>query len=303
MAPTGTAASIIGGSTIHAGLGIKVKKKEKNSLDNTLYIYTSVKNRNRLRDEWKTVDFIMIDEISMVSAELLCEIDHALRYAKENYNDWFGGVNMIFSGDFYQFPPVGSSPLYNPIMATPKHTSRDISRRLGRLAWKSVDTVIELTEQQRMKNDPEFACAVNRQRVRQCIPPDEDLFNSRTIKSPSNPDGIDLSTRKEDIIALVHTNEIREALNHKKALSISHQNSANELIPCAAKDFIDGHPVPPHLINHILHLNVNANRSRGKRKTVLPGVIPLCVEEAAATVDDAVGFTTNVSFRLSNGSA
>ncbi|KAG2746801.1 hypothetical protein P692DRAFT_20642764, partial [Suillus brevipes Sb2] len=61
------------------------------------------------------VEYVLIDETSLLSLQLLAEIDHALRYAKERPNLWFGGIVVIFSGDFYQYPPVGGSALYTPI--------------------------------------------------------------------------------------------------------------------------------------------------------------------------------------------
>src|SRR5260370_23361987 len=63
--------------------------------------------------------FILIDEVSMVSQELLCEIDIVLRDVASCPNDWFGGVNIIFAGDFYQHKPVKQSALYSPIPCKP----------------------------------------------------------------------------------------------------------------------------------------------------------------------------------------
>jgi len=104
----------------------------------------------------------MIDEVSLLSLQLLAEIDHALRFAKEKPDLWFGGVAMIFCGDFLQFPPVGGTPLYVLIPLYADQSNAEILRRLGRLAWRTVNSVIELTEQQRMKEDPEYGEAVNR---------------------------------------------------------------------------------------------------------------------------------------------
>ena len=48
----------------------------------------------------------MIDKCSLLSAELLSEIDAALCFAKEVADEWFGGITVIFAGDFFQYPPV-----------------------------------------------------------------------------------------------------------------------------------------------------------------------------------------------------
>ncbi|KAJ3891207.1 hypothetical protein GG344DRAFT_26470, partial [Lentinula edodes] len=90
----------------------------------------------------------------------------------------FGGINIIFSGDPFQYPPVGT-PLYSPIRSSGKQTAEELMRRLGRIAWKSINTVVELQEQKRMEGDLEYAAAVCRLRVRQCTISDVELFNSR----------------------------------------------------------------------------------------------------------------------------
>lgn len=124
LAPTGSAASLIDGMTIHKGLGIKIKatKRGKGNRDagddrEDYSVVIGVKSRSVLRAEWKDVDVTLIDEISLVSQQLLAEMDAAWRYAKEKPGEWFGGMTVIFSGDFYQFPPVCGTPLYTPIHA------------------------------------------------------------------------------------------------------------------------------------------------------------------------------------------
>ena len=97
----------------------------------------------------------------MVSQELLCEIDIVLRDVASCPNEWFGGVNLIFAGDFYQHKPVKQHALYSPIPSKPNkiYTQMEDVARYGRLVWKSVDTVVELTEQKHMQEDPEYAQA------------------------------------------------------------------------------------------------------------------------------------------------
>ncbi|KAG2124012.1 hypothetical protein DEU56DRAFT_744930, partial [Suillus clintonianus] len=85
LAPTGSAASLIDGMTIHKGLGIKIKVnrngKSNRQLGESSEDYTvliSVQSRTQLRDEWRFVEIVFIDESSMLSLQLLCEMDHAL---------------------------------------------------------------------------------------------------------------------------------------------------------------------------------------------------------------------------------
>jgi hypothetical protein len=122
-------------------------------------VMVNIADRKRLREEFKNVMVLMCGEVSLLSLQLLAEMDHALQYALGN-SEFFGGIIVIFAGDFYQFPPVFGSPLYTPIKTFAKPTEQELLKRLGRLAWKSVTEVIHLEEQQRMKNDLEYANAV-----------------------------------------------------------------------------------------------------------------------------------------------
>src|ERR1700683_38535 len=93
MAPTGTAAALGGGSTYHSILGINDKCATNMSI---------AKVRTRLDG----VDDIFLDEVSMLSCHDLYSISAQLAKAFNEPNKPFGGLNMIFSGDFSQLPPV-----------------------------------------------------------------------------------------------------------------------------------------------------------------------------------------------------
>jgi hypothetical protein len=221
LAPTGSAAVLIDGMTIHKGLGLKIKSinkgkanRDAGAMGEDYSVLISVQNQTQLREEWKNVEYLLIDEVSLLSLQLLAQIDHALRYAKERPDTWFGGVTIIFAGDFYQFPPVGGTPLYTPIAAYAGQTDNEIQKRLGWLAWKTVSVVITLSKQQRMKDDVEYGLAVNRLRKRECTQDDVDVFNSRVMKTSYRPEGVDLSSiDHKRATAVVTTNELREVLN------------------------------------------------------------------------------------------
>jgi len=90
LAPFGAAAALIDGMTIHKGLFIKVRKKGKGKGNHVpgesedYGIIMSVSDKRKIREEFKDVDIVMIDEVSLLSQEILAKIDHALRYAKGN---------------------------------------------------------------------------------------------------------------------------------------------------------------------------------------------------------------------------
>jgi hypothetical protein len=178
----------------------------------------------------------MIDECSLLSAELVSEIDAALRFAKEKPNLWFGGVMVIFAGDLYQYPPACMTSLYNPISTYSTASDIEIPKCLGCLAWKSINAVVNLTEQMRMKKDPEYATAVSHLHTRECTLEDVDLFNTRVIKSANNKTGINMSTVDNfEATAIVRTNLLRVTMNICKAETNCHAKRIH-LVTCAAID-------------------------------------------------------------------
>lgn len=95
LAPTGVAALQAGGQTIHSFFGIPPRLQNPDE----------VKPRAQVRRLLKKLDRVVIDEISMVRADLLDAVDISLRIARDN-SEPFGGVQMVLVGDFLQLPPV-----------------------------------------------------------------------------------------------------------------------------------------------------------------------------------------------------
>jgi len=97
LAPTGVAAVNIAGQTIHSFFGFRpdvtVEKVRRQAKKKSSPIY-------------KNLEAIIIDEISMVRADLLDCIDEFLRITGKKPGEPFGGIQMIFIGDLYQIPPV-----------------------------------------------------------------------------------------------------------------------------------------------------------------------------------------------------
>lgn len=217
----------------------------------------------------------MLDETSLLSLQLIADIDHALQFAKEKPDLWFGGVNIIFAGDFFQFPPVRGSPLYSPIAPYAGQTNDEIQKCLGRLAWKTIDTVISLTEQQHMKEDKEYAAAVTCLRTRECIHDDVDLFNSHVIGCGTNPQGVSLAGDLFDATAIVSMNNVHESLNNEKVcVGSSQSGNKKSLIVCHALNICSCQPLDLSDQHRLLHLNVSSNGS----SEVLPGSIPFYID-------------------------
>jgi hypothetical protein len=66
---------------------------------------------------FKSLQVVIIDEVSMVRSDLMDGIDIALRINRNRMSEPFGGVQMVFLGDLFQLPPVLSAADRNSIMA------------------------------------------------------------------------------------------------------------------------------------------------------------------------------------------
>jgi ATP-dependent DNA helicase PIF1 len=97
LAPTGLAALNVQGQTIHSFFGFPPKPLAK----------SQIKPRKN-RKLYEKLDMIVIDEISMVRADMMDNIDYFLRINRR-INEPFGGVQMLFVGDLFQLPPVVAS--------------------------------------------------------------------------------------------------------------------------------------------------------------------------------------------------
>tara|TARA_Y100000389_G_scaffold152362_1_gene152327 strand:- start:315 stop:1586 length:1272 start_codon:yes stop_codon:yes gene_type:complete len=86
-------------TTIHAWSGLGLIKGNPNSL------ITKTLKKYGIKKKWKSTDILIIDEISMMSLKMFEILDLIAKTARNN-NEPFGGIQLIFSGDFFQLPPI-----------------------------------------------------------------------------------------------------------------------------------------------------------------------------------------------------
>lgn len=99
-APTGVAACNIKGMTVHAWSGVGLAKESLEKL------VAQVSRSREARKRWAEAEILVIDEISMLSAELF-DIMSKVGSRVRNDPRPFGGLQVILCGDFFQLPPVG----------------------------------------------------------------------------------------------------------------------------------------------------------------------------------------------------
>jgi ATP-dependent DNA helicase PIF1 len=95
-APTGVAALNVGGQTIHSLFRLPIGVIADHEIEHTADV----------RKLLNTIDTLVIDEVSMVNADLMDAMDRSLRQARQRKNEPFGGVQVVLFGDPYQLAPV-----------------------------------------------------------------------------------------------------------------------------------------------------------------------------------------------------
>ena len=208
---TGVAARHISGMTLHSALSINQRSKGK------------AKNHTRrdLVAMWEGVGYLFIDEVSMIGCNFLLQISEALTEAKGNTAP-FGGINVIFAGDFAQLPPVGQTRLYSHISTHGASTKQGQDMLFGKLLWLSVRTVVILRQVMRQQGEQNqsFVSLLERLRVGKCTEEDYTLLNSRLI-SQMQPSW---ENDWKDVPIVVCDNDVKDAFNAESAATFARRN-------------------------------------------------------------------------------
>jgi ATP-dependent DNA helicase PIF1 len=148
-AMTGCAALLIGhkAKTLHSWAGIGLGKEDVATL------YSRIVKNGRAKKNWKTTDLLVIDEISMATPDLLDKLSELGKMIRKCSKP-FGGIQVLFVGDFYQLPPVSRGEALFAFESD---------------VWKTLDCTMELTIIQRQK-DPVFQRILMEARVGECSP-------------------------------------------------------------------------------------------------------------------------------------
>ena len=114
IAPTGIAAINAGGATIHSlfqlPFGTFLPEAPAGLTAFNFHTPKTIAKHLNLNKEKRRIlldlELLIIDEVSMLRADLLDAMDWVLKAIRRNYNESFGGVQVLFIGDLYQLPPV-----------------------------------------------------------------------------------------------------------------------------------------------------------------------------------------------------
>ena len=220
LAPTGSAASLVSGSTYHSVLGFRgVNKLDDEGNQKGDPLAKGMSAQDTIRNRIKAVDYVFIDEISMVDCLALYNISAQMNLAMRIDDVAFAGKSMIFAGDFGQLPPLHTSgpALYNPMVSSVIHTTNSVStqkKSIGKALWHQFTVVVLLKQNMRQtsEEDQKFRKLLVNLRMNSCDVEDLELMHSR-VPHPDHPD-IDMDhpdVRHSNMITCWNTN--RDLLN------------------------------------------------------------------------------------------
>jgi len=192
-APTGIAALNVKGATLHSLFKLPPQLHQPGTLQ--------ANPDRRLNTLLKQLDTLVIDEISMVRADLLDAVDERCRQARKS-DLAFGGMQVIMFGDVFQLPPVVPSSLQ-------KHFEivHGGSFFFNALVWQRTEFTVYQLEQVFRQKDPIFKDILNAIREGEHTEKQLEQLNVRAgVPVPAN----------ESVITLAPTNQLVSNINQKR---------------------------------------------------------------------------------------
>jgi ATP-dependent DNA helicase PIF1 len=190
LAPTGLAAVNVGGQTIHSFFKFPPRVLQAGD----------VRLLTAQRRLFEHLDTVIIDEISMVRADVLDAIDRSLRLNRGRADTPFGGVQIVAFGDLFQLAPVVEGELreyFSDAFETPYFFSASV---LNRCDWR----LLELKRNYRQSKDPFFFELLSRLGRNEMTGEDLECLNSRLLEDPA---------AEAETVTLTSTNAAAEAMN------------------------------------------------------------------------------------------
>jgi len=198
LAPTGIAAINVGGNTLHSFFKLPFHPLLPND---SRYSSRNLKKELKYSGDkiklLKELELIIIDEISMVRADIIDFIDKILRTYSGRHREPFGGKQLLLVGDVYQLEPVVKEEewrLLSPFYPNPFFFNAKVFQQMQLIS-------IELKKVYR-QNDPQFVSLLDRIRNNTTLASDLNMLNARVgqpTKKNGNQLNITLATRRDTV--------------------------------------------------------------------------------------------------------
>ena len=120
-------------------------------------------------DSWTSTKMLIIDEVSFLDEDNLKRLDKHLRILKQN-DDLYGGIHVVFVGDFFQLKPVQGKPLYKG----------------NTIQFSAINKAVFLNISHRFDKDPDFGEIMRRFRIGKVTKNDLKRINTRYFESTND---------------------------------------------------------------------------------------------------------------------
>lgn len=192
LAPTGIAALNVRGQTIHSFFGFPPR-----------LIHASDIEKRKNRKIYQNLDMIVIDEISMVRADMIDNINIFLRINR-GINKPFGGVQMVFFGDMFQLPPVVANPVERQYFSSTYESPYFFSAHIMRLVSFQMIELHEVYRQAERK----FIRLLDNIRQNEVGYDEIEEINERFVPIPEDKDFYITLTSRNDIANNINMAEL-----------------------------------------------------------------------------------------------
>lgn len=307
-APTGIAAVLIGGHTMHSLSMTNPHRKSKTTDD--------------LVSLWRGVRYLVVDEISMVGALFLSQFSDRLKQAKQDdptsAHKPFGGVNIIFTGDFGQLKPPRQHSLFahqlvdNPSFEESRNLD-GVNAMNGAFLWRQVNVVVKLLKNHRHNSDPDYSGFLDRLRLGLCKPHssrfetvacDDDLefLRTREITEIAKNDVRSLS-KFRDAPVIVGSKDVRDAIN-VKYVSFHAKRLGQPVYMYHSRDFVRRSLVVGSARDRLWSLSSRETGDSPGRLPLFCGMKVMVTENLAFSkgiVNGVEGIVEDIKYRVEGG--
>jgi len=184
-APTGVAALNVGGQTIHSLFRLPIGVIADHAIDQSA----------ELRKLLNSIDTLVIDEVSMVNADLMDAVDRSLRQARQRAGEPFGGVQVVLFGDPYQLAPVPGDSEERAYFADTYRSMWFFDAKV----WQETDLrIVELLQVHR-QHESDFRFMLNAVRHGQVTKEIADRLNEVGARPAPDDGTITLATRNDTV--------------------------------------------------------------------------------------------------------
>ena len=265
VAPTGSAAALLKGSTYHSMFGINNDGKKTSNIQMA-----------QVRSKLEGVQYVFLDEVSMLSCRDMYLISARLAQVLNNPDSPFGGMNMIFTGDFAQLPPVighEHASLYSRTVGKNSISLRNQEAAIGKALWHQVTTVVILRQNMRQQmqtvEDAKFREALANMRYKACTPADIAFLRSRV---PSGLPGRSHVNEKQfrNVSIITNLNSQKDEINR-----LGCERFAAE----TKQSLVDFYSIDTVPIDDSEEDGDKRKIYRGRRRAVKNGIIPDEIQE------------------------